>query len=86
MPEIDGLELCRTVRSIAQFRDLPNVMVTARDGFFDKVKGKLAGSNEYLTKPFEAEKLRQLVAKYVSIGINSSFINNQIELDLSVST
>jgi len=86
MPEIDGLELCRTLRSIAQFRDLPIVMVTARDGFFDKVKGKFAGSNEYLTKPFEAEKLRQLVAKYVSLGINSSSINNQIELDLSIST
>lgn len=67
MPEIDGLEVCRTVRSIPQFRDLPIVMVTARDGFFDKVKGKLAGSTEYLTKPFDAEKLRQTVGKYLNV-------------------
>ncbi len=65
MPEINGLELCRTVRSISQFRDLPIIMVTARDGFFDKAKGRLAGCTEYLTKPFNAEKLRQLVGKYV---------------------
>lgn len=65
MPDIDGLEVCRTVRSIPKFRNLPIVMVTARDGFFDKVKGKFAGSTEYITKPFEADKLCQLVGKYV---------------------
>jgi len=71
MPEIDGLELCRTVRSISQFRDLPIIIVTAQDGFFDKLKGRLAGCTEYLTKPFDAEKLRQLVGKYVNVGIAS---------------
>jgi twitching motility two-component system response regulator PilG len=85
MPEIDGLELCRTVRSMPQFSELPIIMVTARDGFFDKVKGKFAGSNEYLTKPFEAEKLRQIVGKYVSLGNRSNFANNFFELDLSTS-
>lgn len=71
MPEIDGLELCRTVRSISQFRDLPIIIVTAQDGFFDKLKGRFAGCTEYLTKPFDAEKLRQLVGKYVNVGIAS---------------
>lgn len=66
MPEIDGLEVCRTVRTIPKFRNLPIVMVTARDGLFDKVKGKFAGSTEYITKPFEADKLCQLVGKYVN--------------------
>lgn len=75
MPEIDGLELCRTIRSIAQFQDLPIVMVTARDSLFDKVKGKLAGSNEYLTKPFDAEKLRQVVSKFISITNYNQPIN-----------
>ncbi len=72
MPEIDGLEVCRTVRSIAKFRDLPIIMVTAKDGFFDKVKGKFAGSTDYVTKPFNPEQLCQLVGKY---------INNTDELD-----
>lgn len=76
MPEIDGLELCRTVRSITQFRNLPIVMVTARDGLFDKVKGKFAGSNEYLTKPFDADKLRQTVSNYINIDSVHSTSNS----------
>lgn len=67
MPEIDGLEVCRTVRSILKFRDLPIIMVTAKDGFFDKVKGKFAGATDYVTKPFNPEQLSQLVAKYINI-------------------
>ena len=82
MPDIDGLELCRTIRSIAQFRNLPIVMVTARDGLFDKVKGKFAGSNEYLTKPFDAEKLRQTISTYISI-YSAEPTSNSMNLDLS---
>ena len=67
MPGIDGLELCRTVRSLPQFQKLPIVMLTARDGAFDKVQGRLAGATEYLTKPFDAEKLRVVVGKFVNI-------------------
>lgn len=72
MPGIDGLELCRTVRSIPQFQNLPIVMLTARDGAFDKVQGRLAGATEYLTKPFEAEKLREVVNQF----IKSSSVGN----------
>ncbi len=72
MPDIDGLELCRTVRSMPQFRNLPIVMVTARDGLVDKAKGQISGSTEYLTKPFGVEKLRAVVGKYLSVGIASN--------------
>lgn len=65
MPGIDGLELCRTVRSIPQFQNLPIVMLTARDGAFDKVQGRLAGATEYLTKPFEAEQLREVINQFI---------------------
>jgi CheY-like chemotaxis protein len=61
MPGVDGLELCRTIRSLPQFKDLPIIMLTARDGVFDKVQGRLAGATEYLTKPFDNEQLRQVV-------------------------
>ena len=61
MPGIDGLELCRTVRSIPQFQTLPIIMLTARDSSFDKVQGHLAGATEYLTKPFDAEKLDRII-------------------------
>ena len=66
MPGIDGLELCRTVRNLPQFQELPIIMLTARDGLFDKVQGRLAGATEYLTKPFNAEQLRQTVDRFFS--------------------
>jgi CheY-like chemotaxis protein len=65
MPDIDGLQLCRTIRSIPKFKELPIIMLTARDGFFDKIKGQMAGSDRYLTKPFGAEKLLEIVQEYV---------------------
>lgn len=68
MPGIDGLELCRTVRSLPQFQNLPIIMLTARDGAFDKVQGRLAGATEYLTKPFDADKLRQVISKFIKSG------------------
>ncbi len=67
MPEIDGLEVCRTIRRMPQFSDLPIIMLTGKDGFFDKMKGKLAGTNEYITKPFESDQLKQLVKQYLSL-------------------
>lgn len=65
MPDIDGIELCRTIRRFKKFQDLPIIMLTAKDGMFDKVKGKFAGSTEYLTKPVDKEELLTTIAKYV---------------------
>lgn len=67
MPEIDGLEFCRTVRSIPKFKELPIIMVTARDKFSDKLRGQIAGSTHYLTKPFEPKSLLEIVEKYVGV-------------------
>lgn len=67
MPEIDGLELCRTVRNLPQFQQLPIIMVTSKDGFFDKVQGRLAGATEYLTKPFDASQLLQTVERFTDV-------------------
>jgi CheY-like chemotaxis protein len=65
MPDIDGLELCRTIRSIKKFKKLPIIMVTARDGFVNKIKGQIAGSDRYLTKPFEADELLKVVQEFI---------------------
>jgi twitching motility two-component system response regulator PilG len=66
MPGVDGLELCRTLRSLPQFAEIPIIMLTARDGVFDKVQGRLAGATAYLTKPFELEELRQACGKLLN--------------------
>lgn len=65
MPDIDGIEMCRTVRSIRKFHDLPIVMLTARDSLVDKMKGQIAGTNRYLTKPFDKEKLLEVVGEFI---------------------
>ena len=66
MPDIDGLDLCRTIRSISKFRDLPVIMLTAKDGMFNKLKGQMAGSTHYLTKPVARDKLLEVLNKYVT--------------------
>jgi CheY-like chemotaxis protein len=72
MPEIDGLEFCRTVRSIPKFRNLPIIMLTARDKFSDKLRGQIAGATHYLTKPVESNQLLEIVDKCVGkITVNS---------------
>lgn len=63
MPEMDGLDFCRTVRSIPKFQNLPIVMLTARDSGLDKLQGRLAGATEYLTKPFDGAQLLETIKK-----------------------
>jgi twitching motility two-component system response regulator PilG len=65
MPGIDGLELCRTIRNLPQFVKLPIVMLTARDGAFDRVQGRRAGASEYLTKPFDDQVLLDVAARFI---------------------
>ena len=66
MPDVDGLEFCRTIRQMPKFQDLPIVMVTARDGLLNKMKGHIAGTSRYLTKPFSPEELREVVHQYIN--------------------
>ncbi|HLP91549.1 MAG TPA: response regulator [Nostocaceae cyanobacterium] len=67
MPGMDGLDLCRTIRAMPNFINLPIIMVTAKDTPIDKIKGKNAGATEYLTKPFNNLQLRQTVTKYIEV-------------------
>ena len=68
MPDVDGLEFCRIIRKIPKFRDLPIVMVTARDGLINKMKGQIAGTNGYITKPFTPEQLLEVVNKFIKVS------------------
>lgn len=66
MPDVDGLEFCKTIRKIPKFQDLPIIMVTARDGLVNKMRGHVAGTNRYLTKPFKPDELKEIVRQYIS--------------------
>ena len=69
MPDIDGLEFCRTVRSLPKFKNLPIIMLTARDKFSDKLRGQIAGATHYLIKPVEPQQLLEIVDKCVEKNI-----------------
>ena len=65
LPRMDGYNICQVVRKNMSYRDLPIIMLSGRDGLFDKMRGKLAGSTEYMTKPFDSNELVQVVKRYL---------------------
>src|SRR5262249_58292125 len=62
MPQMDGYEVCRRIRKDPAMAKVPVVMLSGKDGFFDKVRGRMAGATEYITKPFDAPGLLAVVA------------------------
>jgi twitching motility two-component system response regulator PilG len=65
MPRLDGYKLCKLVKSHEDTKHIPVVMLSGKDGFFDKTRGKFAGCTDYITKPFDPDSLLQAVRRYV---------------------
>ena len=65
MPRMDGYQVCKLIRSNEATKDIPVIMISGKDGFFDKVRGKMAGSSGYITKPFGPETLMKTVESYL---------------------
>ena len=82
MPGVDGLDLCRTLRSLPQFCDLPILMLTAKDTIFDKVQARLAGATAYLTKPFDAALLQESCRQVLACKTPRTITHNQGEKSL----
>jgi twitching motility two-component system response regulator PilG len=66
MPGLDGLQLCKLLRQNPETAEVPVVFLTGKDGFFNKLRGQWAGAAEYLTKPFDPQKLLATVAQLVT--------------------
>ncbi len=66
LPRMDGYHICQIIRKNLQFRQIPIIMLSGKDGLFDKMRGRLAGSTEYLTKPFDSVELVQTVRKHLA--------------------
>jgi twitching motility two-component system response regulator PilG len=64
MPKLDGYEVCRRIKSDPRTAHVPVVMLSGKGGFFDKVKGRMVGATEYLTKPFEAPAVLAVIASH----------------------
>ena len=66
MPRMDGYQVCKQIRSNSATKDVIVVMISGKDGFFDKVRGRMAGTTGYITKPFGPEMLMKAVEMYLS--------------------
>jgi twitching motility two-component system response regulator PilG len=66
MPDINGYELCQILRKSPSLKHVPILMLSSRDGMFDRLKAKMVGANDYMTKPFTPTDLVNLVNKHVS--------------------
>ena len=64
MPRLDGYQTCAIIKRNEQFADTPVVMLSSQDGVFDKARGRMVGSQEYLTKPFTKDQLLQAVQQF----------------------
>ena len=61
MPRLDGYQTCAIIKRNAKFAGVPIVMLSSKDGVFDKARGRMVGSQDYLTKPFTKDQLLQTV-------------------------
>jgi twitching motility two-component system response regulator PilG len=61
MPRLDGYQTCAIVKRNPQFSGVPVIMLSSKDGLFDKARGRMVGSQDYLTKPFTKDQLLQAV-------------------------
>ena len=65
MPRLDGYQTCALIKNNQLFRSTPVIMLSSKDGLFDKAKGRIVGSEQYLTKPFTREELLSAIRRYV---------------------
>jgi len=64
MPRLDGYQTCAIIKRNPRFAQTPVIMLSSKDGLFDKARGRMVGSQDYLTKPFTKDQLLQAVATF----------------------
>ena len=65
MPRLDGYQTCALIKRNAKFKSTPVIMLSSKDGLFDRARGRMAGSDQYLTKPFTQDSLIEAVNNYI---------------------
>ena len=65
MPRLDGYQTCALIKGHPEYRDIPVVMLSSKDSIFDMARGRLAGSESYITKPFTRNDLVAAIQKHV---------------------
>ena len=64
MPRLDGYQTCALIKNNPEFKSIPVIMLSSKDGLFDKAKGRIVGADDYLTKPFGRAELIDVLEKH----------------------
>jgi twitching motility two-component system response regulator PilG len=67
MPRLDGYQTCALIKNNQMFKGTPVIMLSSKDGLFDKARGRIVGSEQYLTKPFTREELLGAIRRHVDM-------------------
>lgn len=70
MPRLDGYQTCALIKKSAKFHATPVVMLSSKDGLFDRARGAMVGSDAYLTKPFTKDSLLKTVSEYTAQALS----------------
>jgi len=70
MPRLDGYQTCALIKNNSEFKNTPVIMLSSKDGLFDRARGRVVGSEQYLTKPFTREELLSAIRKHTSKSVN----------------
>jgi len=66
MPRLDGYQTCALIKNNKDFKSTPVIMLSSKDGLFDRAKGRIVGSDQYLTKPFSRDELLGAISAHVA--------------------
>jgi len=66
MPRLDGYQTCALIKNNKDFQSTPVIMLSSKDGLFDRAKGRIVGSDQYLTKPFSRDELLGAITAHVA--------------------
>jgi twitching motility two-component system response regulator PilG len=70
MPRLDGYQACALIKSNQRYKETPVIMLSSKDGLFDRARGRIVGSDEYLTKPFTRDELIGAVRTHVKKAVS----------------
>jgi twitching motility two-component system response regulator PilG len=65
MPRLDGYQTCALIKHNEVYKNIPVIMLSSKDGLFDRARGRIVGSEEYLTKPFTKDELLDAIRRHV---------------------
>jgi twitching motility two-component system response regulator PilG len=68
MPRLDGYQTCALIKNNHLYKNTPVILLTSKDGLFDRARGRIVGSDQYLTKPFTKDELLNAISEHVNVA------------------